>query len=206
MSRRESSRCPSPSATSPPSLESKRPSLGMGQVPTGCAGAPGGRAEPRLRAPRSPAPAGGLPAPGTRGGCAQALAPHAATAASQGHHSRSTPAPWPCQHLPLQRRFRVALGFFWFWFSLGFALRFGCCSLFYFRISHLKFWGCVCGAVSKWVGFVCFFLFFFFSGSARFGGLQQPSADLWHSVFSQIRKCLVEEAPLEHPQHMQREE
>lgn len=52
---RGSSRSSSPFAASLPNLEIEVTSLRMGHVPTGSIGAPVGRAELRLRAPRTPA-------------------------------------------------------------------------------------------------------------------------------------------------------
>lgn len=43
--------------------------------------------------------------------------------------------------------------------------------------------------------------FFFFVDSVNVGGLHQL-----HDVVSEIRKCLVEKATLEHPQYMEKEE
>lgn len=50
-------------------------------------------------------------------------------------------------------------------------------------------------------GLLLVWVFFFLVDSVHLGGLHQL-----HDVVSQIRKCLVEKATLEHPQHMEKEE
>lgn len=65
-----------------------------------------------------------------------------------------------------------------------------------------EFWG----NFFVWFGWFGWFvlvlgLSFFFVDSVNVGGLHQL-----HNVVSEIRKCLVEKATLEHPQYMEKEE